>query len=181
MHCKENISPLYKTPVHCEKAPVHYEKHMYTGNTVRRQKHWDLYIYRWGEIYTLLMAKSACRVMINEQSFCGLYKNMNRWFKLKLYFSDVRAERQILLPDSPDVEQASVCPLMFCLTVVGNVSVSFLEDEVDSMSSTSDLLHSLTVSHSRRAIAIYLHQLVGHLTTQVRFQLTPQTTTSTHC
>ncbi len=54
-----------------------------------------------------------------------------------------------------------------CLTVVGHVSVPFLEHEVDSMSSSPDLLHSLTVSHPWRAVAVYLHQLVGHLREQV--------------
>lgn len=52
---------------------------------------------------------------------------------------------------------------MWSLTVVGHVSVSLLEDEVDSMSSSSDLLNGLTVSHSCCTVSIYLHQLVGHL------------------
>lgn len=54
------------------------------------------------------------------------------------------------------------------LTIVGHVSVSFLEDEVDSMSSSPDLLHSLTVSHPWRTVSVYLHQLVWHLREQVR-------------
>ena len=52
------------------------------------------------------------------------------------------------------------------LTVVGDVSVSFLEDEVDSVPSSPDLLHGLAVSHPRRALPVDLHQLVGHLRAQ---------------
>lgn len=53
--------------------------------------------------------------------------------------------------------------VLWSLTVVGHVSVSLLEDEVDSMSSSSDLLNGLTVGHSCCTVSIYLHQLVGHL------------------
>lgn len=62
-----------------------------------------------------------------------------------------------------NVSQFSLSCVMWSLTVVGHVSVSLLEDEVDSMSSSSDLLNGLTVSHSCCTVSIYLHQLVGHL------------------
>lgn len=54
------------------------------------------------------------------------------------------------------------------LTIVRHISVSFLEDEMDSVSSSPYLFHSLTVGHPRRTLSIYLYQLVRHLREQVR-------------
>lgn len=49
------------------------------------------------------------------------------------------------------------------LTIVGHVSVSFLEHQVDPASSSPDLLHSLAVGHPGCAFSVDLHQLVRHL------------------
>lgn len=50
------------------------------------------------------------------------------------------------------------------LTVVGHVSVSLLEDQVDAVPAPPDLFHGLTVRHPRRAVTVDLHQLIRHLT-----------------
>lgn len=49
------------------------------------------------------------------------------------------------------------------LTIVGHISVPFLQHQVDPASSSPDLFHSLTVGHPRCALSVDLHQLVGHL------------------
>lgn len=50
------------------------------------------------------------------------------------------------------------------LTIVGHVSVSLLEDQVDAVPAPPDLFHGLTVRHPRRAVTVDLHQLIRHLT-----------------
>lgn len=49
------------------------------------------------------------------------------------------------------------------LTIVGHVSVSFLQHQVDPAPPSPDLFHSLAVGHPGRAFSVDLHQLVRHL------------------
>lgn len=49
------------------------------------------------------------------------------------------------------------------LTIVGHISIPFLQHQVDPASSPPDLFHSLTVGHPRGTFSVDLHQLVGHL------------------
>lgn len=49
------------------------------------------------------------------------------------------------------------------LTVVGHVSVAFLQHQVDPAPASPDLFHRLAVGHPGRALPVDLHQLVRHL------------------
>lgn len=49
------------------------------------------------------------------------------------------------------------------LTVVGHISVSLLEDQVDAAPAPPDLFHGLTVRHPRCAVTVDFHQLIRHL------------------
>lgn len=49
------------------------------------------------------------------------------------------------------------------LTIVGHVAVSSLEDQVDAVASSADLLHRLAVGHPCCTVPIDLHQLVADL------------------
>ena len=49
------------------------------------------------------------------------------------------------------------------LTVVRDVTVALLEDQVDAMPAPAYLFHRLAVGHSHGTVPIDLHQLVTHL------------------
>lgn len=53
--------------------------------------------------------------------------------------------------------------LRVSLTIVRHVTVSSLENQVDPLASSADLLDSLAVGHSRRTVTVDFYELVAHL------------------
>lgn len=74
----------------------------------------------------------------------------------------------LLTVAAPELRHSKVCSVGVSysvssgcgLTVIGHVSVSLLEDQVDAVAAPPDLFHGLTVRHPRCAVTIDLHQLI---------------------
>lgn len=67
------------------------------------------------------------------------------------------------------------------LTIVGHISVPFLQHQVDPASSSPDLFHSLTVGHPRCTFSIDLHQLVRHLEEETFHNIRGTKGSEQHC
>lgn len=50
-----------------------------------------------------------------------------------------------------------------CLTIIRHIAISSLEDQVDAVASSADLLDGLAVGHPGCTVPVYLHKLIAHL------------------
>lgn len=67
------------------------------------------------------------------------------------------------------------------LTIVGHISIPYLQHQVDPTSSSPDLFHSLTVGHPRCTFSIDLHQLVRHLKEETFHDIRGTKVSVQHC